>query len=142
MVTTGSEASRDAYAGQRLGLPADGVGSMAGLGRRVVGVLIDWIVAQLVTVFALGRSLTGDRTSGFVVLAVFAVLTLGSLAVVGATFGHWLMRLQLRRVRPGVWPVQVLVRTALLCLFLPAIFTDSDGRGWHDRIAGTVLVRR
>ena len=27
-------------------------------------------------------------------------------------------------------------------LFLPAIFTASDGRGFHDVLAGTVLVRR
>jgi hypothetical protein len=34
------------------------------------------------------------------------------------------------------------VRTALLCLFFPALFSDSDGRGMHDRAAGTAIVRR
>jgi uncharacterized RDD family membrane protein YckC len=38
-------------------------------------------------------------------------------------------------------PVQVVVRTALLCLFLPATFWDHDGRGLHDKAAGTVIVR-
>ncbi|HQV89945.1 MAG TPA: hypothetical protein PLA46_00075 [Phycicoccus sp.] len=78
----------------------------------------------------------------FVPLGVFALLTVLSLVFVAATFGHYVFGLQLRQVRPGNYPVQVLVRTALLCLFLPAILTAKDGRGYHDVIAGTVLVRR
>jgi uncharacterized RDD family membrane protein YckC len=38
-------------------------------------------------------------------------------------------------------PFQTLVRTVLLCLFLPAMFWDKDGRGLHDKAAGTVIVR-
>jgi uncharacterized RDD family membrane protein YckC len=38
-------------------------------------------------------------------------------------------------------PLQVLVRTVLLCLFLPAMFWDKDGRGLHDKAAGTLIVR-
>jgi hypothetical protein len=34
------------------------------------------------------------------------------------------------------------VRTVLLCLIVPALIIDRDSRGAHDRIAGTVLVRR
>jgi hypothetical protein len=35
----------------------------------------------------------------------------------------------------------VLVRTALLCLVIPAIVVDRDGRGLHDRAAASVVVR-
>ena len=35
----------------------------------------------------------------------------------------------------------MIVRTVLLCLFLPAMFWDKDGRGLHDKSAGTVIVR-
>ena len=38
-------------------------------------------------------------------------------------------------------PFQVLVRTVLLCLFLPAMFWDKDGRSLHDKAAGTLIVR-
>ncbi|CPU67518.1 Conserved membrane protein of uncharacterised function [Mycobacteroides abscessus] len=34
-----------------------------------------------------------------------------------------------------------LLRTVLLCLVIPAVVWDADGRGLHDRAAGTVLVR-
>ena len=123
-----------AYAGELLGLPAAGPGSLAPLGRRFGGVIIDWVVAQGV-VFLFARNAFG--ASG-----VVALLTVLSLVFVAATFGHYVFGLQLRQVRPGNYPVQVLVRTALLCLFLPAILTAKDGRGYHDVIAGTVLVRR
>ena len=39
-------------------------------------------------------------------------------------------------------PLPALVRTALLCLVLPAVVYDRDQRGLHDRAAATVLVRR
>ena len=35
-----------------------------------------------------------------------------------------------------------IVRTALLCLVVPAVIADADQRGLHDRVAATVLVRR
>jgi len=130
------------YAGAALGLPASGSGSLARLGRRFVGVLVDWLVAQLV-VFVVARDAFGAAgAASFLPLAVFAVLTVLSLSVVAATFGHYVMGLQLRQVRPGTWPLQVLIRTLLLCLFLPAVLTAKDGRGLHDVAAGTVLVRR
>jgi hypothetical protein len=130
------------YAGAALGLPASGSGSLARLGRRFVGVLVDWLVAQLV-VFVVARDAFGAAgAASFLPLAVFAVLTVLSLSVVAATFGHYVMGLQLRQVRPGSFPLQVIVRTALLCLFLPAVLTAKDGRGLHDVLAGTVLVRR
>jgi hypothetical protein len=34
------------------------------------------------------------------------------------------------------------VRTALLLLVIPAVVWDADGRGLHDRVAGTAIVRR
>jgi hypothetical protein len=33
------------------------------------------------------------------------------------------------------------VRTALLMVVVPALVWDSDQRGFHDKVAGTVLIR-
>jgi uncharacterized RDD family membrane protein YckC len=33
------------------------------------------------------------------------------------------------------------LRTALLMLLVPAVIVDRDGRGLHDKAAGTVVVR-
>ena len=32
-------------------------------------------------------------------------------------------------------------RFVLLCLLIPALISDRDGRGLHDQAAGTVVVR-
>jgi hypothetical protein len=39
-------------------------------------------------------------------------------------------------------PWRPFARTALLCLVIPAVIWDTDQRGMHDRLVGTVLVRR
>ena len=36
---------------------------------------------------------------------------------------------------------RALVRTALLCLLVPAVVFDRDGRGLHDRLTDTAVVR-
>ena len=33
------------------------------------------------------------------------------------------------------------IRSGLLILVIPVLITDEHGRGYHDRAAGTVLVR-
>ena len=43
--------------------------------------------------------------------------------------------------RRRVLPLQALARTVLLCLFLPAVVWDRDGRGLHDKVPNTVIVR-
>jgi hypothetical protein len=37
--------------------------------------------------------------------------------------------------------VQIVIRTALLFLLLPALVWDRDGRGLHDRLSTTALIR-
>jgi len=37
---------------------------------------------------------------------------------------------------------RLVVRGLLLSLVVPALFTDWDGRGLHDRASGTAVVRR
>lgn len=131
------------HPGARLGLPASGPGSIGRFGRRVLGALIDWTLAQAIAYAVFGVPLlqpVGGKA--FVPLAVFAAENLLLVGTVGYTLGHRIVGLQVRSLDGGpARPLQVLVRTALLCLFLPAMFWDRDGRGLHDRSAGTVIVR-
>jgi uncharacterized RDD family membrane protein YckC len=119
---------------------------MAPWGRRLGAVVIDWLLCELIAVGLLGTSFGGGGAAGsrgtWWPLVVFAAENLLLVATTGSTVGHRLLGLQVRRVGPGFYPVQVAVRTVLLCLFVPAVLTGSDGRGWHDRVAGTVIVRR
>lgn len=117
---------------------------MASLGRRVVALCIDWAVAWgIATLIARGNSLVPLG-----VLAVMNVLLVGSL---GFTIGHRLLGLQVRVLgAPGEGTVdgafvgfwRSAVRTVLLCLVIPAVVWDGDGRGLHDKTAGTVITRR
>ena len=36
--------------------------------------------------------------------------------------------------------IRAVLRTALLLLLIPALIWDRDGRGLHDRAAGTAVV--
>ncbi|MEO7069348.1 MAG: RDD family protein [Nostocoides sp.] len=126
-----------------LGLPADGPGSLAGLGRRILAVVIDWVLSTLVAtlVFKVPYGSTGP--GAFAPLAVFAVENFVLVATLGSTVGHRLLGMRVGALgRATLTPGQALIRTVLLCLFIPAAIWGKDGRGLHDRAAGTVLVRR
>src|SRR6476469_2902309 len=116
------------YRGRDLGLPPRGPGSVAGFGIRFVGVLIDWGIASVIARGLFGVPLPFSQppasgSQGFVVLAVFGVMHL----LLGGT--------------GRVLPLQALARTLLLCMFIPAVVWDRDGRGLHDKVPGTVIVR-
>lgn len=143
--------------GVRLGLPAQGPGSLARLGRRVAALAVDWVACLAVSAVLLPTTADGLfllRGDSLGTLAVFAVENVVLVATLGHTLGHRLLGLQVRRTPPAPagaapvvldgppGPVAALVRTILLCLVLPAVVWDGDGRGLHDRAARTVLVRR
>jgi uncharacterized RDD family membrane protein YckC len=124
-----------AYPGQRLGLPERGPGSVAGPGLRLLGFVLDAIMCRLVQLLLL-PDLWWGVTLVFVV-EVFVLTAFG-----GASAGQRLLRLRVVRLdgRP-VWLGTSFVRTVLVLLLVPALITDRDGRGLHDKAAGTALVR-
>ncbi len=135
-----------AYPGERMGMPREGAGSMGRFGRRLVGAIIDWTACQLIAaaLFSVPLPFAGvaSQRDTTILLALFALENLLLLSTTGYTLGHRIVGLRVlsldgHRARP----FQVLVRTVLLCLFLPALFWDKDGRGLHDKAAGTLIVR-
>jgi hypothetical protein len=120
--------------------------------RRVGAWLVDWVLCGLVVFGLLPYDLViepgtepalflGVPQSSWVILGVFAVENLLLVSLTGSTIGHRLLGLQVWQVRPGTFPLQVAVRTALLCLVLPALVHSKDGRAYHDVAAGTRIVR-
>jgi uncharacterized RDD family membrane protein YckC len=135
-----------AYPGERLGLPRTGVGAIGRFGRRLVGVLIDWTLCQVIAAALFGVPLpfrgVADGGQSAILLGVFAVENLLLVGTLGYTIGHRIVGLQVRSMDGrAARPLQTLVRTVLLCLFLPAMFWDRDGRGLHDKAAGTLIAR-
>ena len=130
------------FPGQRYGLPQQGVGSVARMGRRILGLSIDWFAAILVTHLIFADLVYGSGDFGAATLGVFAVEVFLLTATTGASFGYRIVGIRLVSVssRPLNF-LKVLARTALLCLAVPALIWDRDGRGLHDKVVGTILIR-
>lgn len=123
------------YPGQRLGLPEHGPGSAGGFGPRILALVIDWlpcsVAAQLLT-----------KNPAFSALVLFAAVTVLSVAIAGRTVGHAAagLRVALLDGRRAGFTAAV-IRTMLLCLVIPPVVYNTDGRGLHDRAAGTIVLR-
>lgn len=114
---------------------------MATLGRRLLAIIIDWALCSIIAAGFFDYRL-GEGEGSLWPLLVFAVENLLLVGTLGSTVGH--RALGLRVVRDDgqpAGPVRALVRTVLLCLVIPALVFDRDGRGWHDRAAGTLIIR-
>ena len=135
------------WPGKRLGLPEHGPRSIARGGRRILAVILDWTIATTISVvfFTEGATILdrlGASTAPATLLA-FAVLQVAFISTVGGSFGHLVFGMRVVPLTPTwVGVLRPLGRTALLCLFIPAVIWDRDQRGMHDRLVGTVLVRR
>ncbi len=131
------------YAGQRLGLPEEGSRSVAGWGRRVAALFIDWFASLLVTqVIGAYADLSADAERSLPLLVFFLEVTLFT-ALAGGSFGQLALRIVVVRLdgRP-VTILAALLRTLLICLVIPPVVFNRDNRGLHDLAVGTVTLRR
>ncbi|MET7454039.1 RDD family protein [Streptomyces sp. NPDC005574] len=128
------------YRGEQLGLPQEGPGSIARPGRRLGALAVDWGLCLLIAYGLITDSYNrAAQVWAPLVLFVLIVLTVGTL---GFTPGKRLLGLRVIALDTGrVNPLRALLRTVLLFLAVPALIWDRDGRGLHDRLAGTVEVR-
>ena len=130
------------YPGQRFGLPQRGIGSVARMGRRFAALMIDYVAAILVTHLAFPELDYNSDLFRAATIGVFAAHVFLLTATTGASFGYKLAGIRLISVSPArVTPLKVLIRTALLCLVVPALIWDRDGRGLHDKAVGTLTMR-
>ncbi|WP_345643338.1 RDD family protein [Streptomyces siamensis] len=128
------------YRGQQLGLPEHGPGSIARPGRRLGALAVDWGLCLLI---AYGLLTDGyDQATGNWALLVFFALSVLTVGTVGFTPGKRLFGLRVVPEGGGrLNPLRALLRSALVCVAVPALIWDRDGRGLHDRLARTVEVR-
>ncbi|NDE71683.1 MAG: RDD family protein [Actinobacteria bacterium] len=114
----------------------------AGFGRRFLAITIDWAIASLTSaLFAPPLSNELGPTALRLGIFVFEVSLLTALT--GSSAGQRLFGL-----RVVSWPNQgylppslVLLRTFLIALVIPAVVYDVEGRGLHDRLARSQVVR-
>lgn len=140
---TRAEEFGQAPPGARLGLPAVGPGSVAPWSRRVLALVLDWVLANLAVLLLVrdGEPWTpGSSQQLLLVLAWLLVVAL-TTGLTGASPGQHALHLRVIRLdrQPvGVW--NGLIRTLLIALVIPAVVVDRDRRGLHDLAVGTVVV--
>ena len=115
----------------------------AGLLRRVLALLIDWFASTVVALLAVGVGSYGSGSDALATLIVFVLEVVILTWLTGASFGQRILGLRVVAMDGGrVTFPRVLLRTLLICLVIPDLVMDSQGRGLHDRAAGSIVVRR
>ena len=136
------------YPGERLGLPPDGPGAIAGWRLRAIALVIDWFASALVARFLFGYQWFG-ATAGeqgwraLTPILVFFVEASLLTPLLGGSFGQLIMRVNVVRLdgRP-LGLLQAVVRSLLICLVIPPLVYNRDQRGLHDLATGAVTIRR
>ena len=141
MTTTDGPAER-AFPGRALGLPESGLGSVASIGARVGAFLIDIVLSALVAWW-----ITAPEAPRNTSLLVWAGMTVVTVALFGITPGQAALGIRVVPLDPdnsrmrsfvGLWAIP---RTALIFLIVPPLLLDANGRGLHDRLCRTVVLR-
>ena len=109
------------------------------MGRRIAAFLVDWYLIYGLYGMLTGWPMGWEQILVLVAFLLYQVLLVGSL---GHSLGHWLLGMQVQTLEgtPAGFG-RAAIRSGLLILVIPVLITDEHGRGYHDRAAGTVLVR-
>ena len=137
--------AEQSYPGQRLGLPADGPGSVASQGKRLLGTLLDLIAATLIGgVVVLFDRHVSPFARGLAGTVAYVLEVLALTTLTGQSIGMRLVHTKMLWRDGGNPPLRwALVRIVLTVLPVPYVLTlllDADTRGLHDQAAGTVVV--
>ena len=131
-----TESAAQSWPGRSLGLPESGVSSVATQGSRFGAFFIDILLAA-----GAGWAFTAPEPPQNVSLIIWAVMTVLTVGILGFTPGQAIVGIRvapLNRTYVGLWAVP---RTLLIFLVIPALISNSDGRGLHDRACRTVVIR-
>ena len=121
-----------------------GPGSLAGMGRRLAALLVDWLLAYGIAALGMTLGLISVRLLSSAVLVVWLVLGVLAVRFFEFTPGQFTLGLRVASVddRLHVGLGRAVVRGAMIAFVIPALFIDVDGRGLQDRVTGTAVVRR
>ena len=117
-------------------------GEVGGLGRRFGAIAIDWIVAIGISRVLFSSVAYGSLESSAAILLIFAAEVIVLTWLTAASFGQRILGLRVVRTdgsRLGL--LRSVGRTLLICLVIPAVVMDAQGRGLHDRAVDSVVIR-
>lgn len=134
------------WRGDRLGLPERGAGAVASPAIRLGALMIDLVLASLVTSLFVRRDFDDPAamwTFNLWAMGVWFVISAVGVSLAGFTPGKAILGMRVVRMDGTalVGPLRGVARTALVGVILPAAINDKDGRGLHDRLLGTIVLR-
>jgi uncharacterized RDD family membrane protein YckC len=132
------------YPGEALGLPEQGSGSLARMGRRLAALLVDWLLAYGLAALGMTLGLISARMLSSAVLVIWLVLGVLAVRLFEFTPGQFALGLRVASIddRQHVGLGRAAVRGVTIALVIPALFVDGDGRGLQDRLTATAVVWR
>ncbi len=105
--------------------------------------MLDWVACLLLVRLFLPSINYGTSTSSLVTLGFFLVERTVFTSLASASFGQRILGLVVVRLDGSpVGFLRAFLRSLLVCLLIPPLVWDRDGRGLHDRSLRTALVRR
>jgi len=125
-------------------IPAESAlpGPVVGFGRRLGAICIDWAVALGMTLLLFRGAADGSAESQIATLSLFALEVILLTWLSSASFGQRVLGMQVLRTSGARLSLgRVVLRTLMICLVIPAVIIDSNGRGLHDRAVDSVVVR-
>lgn len=133
------------YQGEFLGLPQQGNGSLASQLQRVGALMIDWTLAWLSSALLINfAKLNIGMDVSTATYLLWLVLGIVFVSLFAQTPGQAVVGIGVARIDQPLQRVGLLraiVRSVLIAFIAPAVITDADNRGMHDRATGTALIR-
>lgn len=115
--------------------------NLAGVWRRIFALTADWAASLLVVRLLFPELTFGSDIYGVWTMGIFAAEVVLLTWLTGASFGQRILRLRVisyRSERLRLW--QVLARTVMILLVIPAVVMDKDKRGLHDVLVGAGVI--
>lgn len=111
--------------------------------KRILALLIDWSASILVVQTLPNGPEYGTQTHSFITLSIFATQVTLLTWLTGASFGQRIVGLKIKDFFIDKNPsfLQSLFRTFLIIIVFPPLLADAQGRGLHDRLAKTRIIK-
>ena len=110
----------------------------ASFGRRTAAFFVDAVLCALVA----GLFTYPDPPGGWSTLVLLVAYT-GFIGLFGESPGMRLLGMRVQGIADGrpIGVFRALLRTLLIIVLIPALITTTDGRRWHDKVAGSTVLR-
>jgi uncharacterized RDD family membrane protein YckC len=112
-------------------------------GKRILALIFDWASAILVVQVIPNGPDYGTQSNSLLILLIFAIEVALFTWMMGSSFGQRIVGLRVKDFIKDLNPslLQSIFRTLLIVLIIPPLLADSEGRGLHDRLAKTKLIK-